>query len=65
MRWTHSSDSHFRGWGVYCTRNFGLWNLYSSELDDLTLPRECLGDIPLERESGGRTVDPVFGMFRS
>jgi hypothetical protein len=58
MRWTHSSESHFRGWGVSRTRNFGLWNVYSSELDALT-PRECLGDIPLE--SGGRAVDPAFG----
>ena len=58
-RWTHRSDSRFKGWGVSRTRNFGLWNLYSSELDDLTV-RECLGDIRFE--SGSRTVDPVFGV---
>ena len=31
---THSSDSRLRGCGVSCTRNFGLWNLYKSELDE-------------------------------
>lgn len=60
MRYTDSSDSHFNGWGVSRTRNFGLWNLYSSELDDLTV-LDARGDIPVE--SGGRTVvssDPCF-----
>ena len=37
-------EFHFKGCSVSRTRNFGLWNLYSSGLDNLT-PRECLGDI--------------------
>jgi hypothetical protein len=31
----HSSDSRFNGWGVSCTRNFDLWNLYNSEFEVL------------------------------
>ena len=49
VRWTYSSDSNFKGWGESRTRNFGLWNLYSSELDDPTLR---LGDIRLEMVAG-------------
>ena len=51
----HSSDSTSRC-SVSRARNFGLWNLYSSELEDLTARVSRQHSL----RDGGRTVDPLF-----
>jgi hypothetical protein len=56
----HSSDSTSRC-SVSRTRNFGLWNLYSSKLDDLTPRARVITSRRHLLRDSGRTVDPLFG----
>ena len=44
----HSSDSRFNGCGVSWRRNLDLWNLYSSEFDEM----ERRGDFDIGSELG-------------